>query len=280
MSIEKFEHSRSNRLIVLLLVAFAAPATCCQAEETVVPTEQVALFNGTDLTGFTSWLKATKLEDPAGVFSVVNGTIHMKGGEHRGYLATKREYRDYHFSAEFKWGKQTDGGKYVRNSGVLIHGTGAHGGAGGVWMPSIEVQLAQGCEGDLIVIRGVDDAGQPIKTNLSSHTRVGDDGRTRWQPGGKPTPYSGRQFWWSQHDPTFRELLDTRGANDLASPIGKWTRVECLCRRDTLQVKINGTTVNAAYDVHPTAGHILLQNEGHEVYFRNVTIGPLPPAEE
>jgi len=68
-------------------------------------------------------------------------------------------YRDYHLIVEYKWGKRTDGGKFVRNSGILLHATGPDGGAGGTWMSSIECQLAQGCVGDLIPIRGKDEAG-------------------------------------------------------------------------------------------------------------------------
>ena len=29
-----------------------------------------------------------------------------------------------------------------------------------------------------------------------------------WNPGGKPTKWYGRQFWWALHDPDFKELLD------------------------------------------------------------------------
>lgn len=68
-------------------------------------------------------------------------------------------YRDYHLIVEYKWGKRTDGGKFVRNSGILLHATGPDGGAGGTWLSLIECQLAQGCVGDLIPIRGKDEAG-------------------------------------------------------------------------------------------------------------------------
>src|SRR5204862_10175 len=75
-------------------------------------------------------------------------------GDGFGYAATDRAYRDYHLVVEDKWGRRTDGRPYVRNSGVLLHATGPDGGAGGTWMSCIECQLAQGCVGDLIVIRG------------------------------------------------------------------------------------------------------------------------------
>jgi hypothetical protein len=247
------------------------------AVDPITPKERIELFNGRDLTGFYTWLKETGRQDPSGAFTVHDGMIHVSG-QGRGYLATARSYRDCHLSLEYRWGERTDGGKFVRNSGVLLHGVGPDGAANGVWMTSIECQLAQGCEGDLIVIRGKDAAGQLFPASISSETVRGADGKTRWQAGGERTVYSGRQFWWSRHDPDFKELLDTRGRWDVASPRDEWTRVECLCAGNRITIKINGTTVNECFDVHPAAGKILLQNEGHEVFFRNVELRPIVAA--
>ena len=111
-----------------------------------------------------------------------------------GYLATNESYRDYHLSIEYNWGDRTDGSPFVRNSGILLHATGKHGNAKGVWMASVECQLAQGCEGDLIVILGTDFAGDQIPVMLSSNTRTAVDDRTRWAPDGTKTIYSGKQF--------------------------------------------------------------------------------------
>ena len=76
-------------------------------------------------------------------------------------------------------------------------------------MASVEVQLAQGCEGDLIVIRGKDRQGQVIPVTITSDTVTAEDGRTRWKQGGQQTVYAGKQFWWSNHQVGFKELLDT-----------------------------------------------------------------------
>jgi hypothetical protein len=58
--------------------------------------------------------------------------------------------------------------------------------------------------------------------------------------------------------------------------VGEWTKVECLCSGSRITVKINGETVNECRDVSPAGGHILLQSEGDEVFFRNLEIRPLP----
>jgi dienelactone hydrolase len=240
------------------------------------PQDVLRLFNGKDLSGLTTWLKDTKHEDPQHVFSVTeDGLLHISG-DGNGYIATERLYRDYRLVVEYKWGKKTDGGEFVRNSGILLHATGPDGGAGGTWMSSIECQLAQGCVGDLIVIRGKDDKGETIPVSLTSDVILGPDNRPRWaKEGGKPREFTGGQLWWSKHDPDYKELLDTRGKDDVESPVGEWTRVECLCDGDRITVRVNGTEVNHCYKANPSAGKILIQSEGFELFVRKFELHPL-----
>jgi hypothetical protein len=258
------------RLLFLALPLFASPAN---AAEPVVPDKIIALFNGKDLTGFTTWLRDAKRADPRRVFTAHDGMIHLSG-DGFGYLATDKEYRDYRLVVEYKWGKRTDGGKFVRNSGILLHATGPDGNANGVWMASIECQLAQGCVGDFIPIRGKDAKGETIPVEFKAETVLGPDKRPRWKRGGTVRTFTKSQLWWSLHDPDYKELLDTRGKDDLESPLGDWTRVECICMDKRIQIKVNGTLVNEVFDVVPAAGKILLELEGFEIYFRKVEIGP------
>jgi hypothetical protein len=243
-------------------------------DEPVSPKEVIKLFNGKDLAGLSTWLKDTRKEDPRKVFRVTDGLLHISGDGY-GYVRTDQAYRDYHVIVEYKWGKRTDGRKFVRNSGVLLHGVGPDGGAGGTWMSSVECQLAQGCVGDLIVIRGKDDKQQTIPVQLTSTVVLGPDKRPRWKQGGEPRVFTKGQLWWSLHDPDFKELLDTRGKNDVESPLGEWTKVECLCEGKRITVRVNGTTVNSCYDVFPSAGKILLQSEGFELVVRKFELHPL-----
>ena len=233
----------------------------------------IKLFNGKDLTGFYPWLKDTRYEDARKVFSVQDGLLRISG-EVDGYLATRKEYYDYHLIAEYKWGTRTYGSKTVRNSGILLHAIGPDGNRS-PWMSSIECQIAQGCVGDFIVIRGQDENGSPTPVTLTSETILGPDGRTRWKKGGTPVDYSGKQFWWSKHEPGFEEIIDTRGKDDVESPLGEWTRVECICARKRITIVVNGTTVNECYDVLPSAGKILLESEGFEILFRKLELHPL-----
>jgi hypothetical protein len=229
----------------------------------------VALFNGKDFAGLTRWLKDTRGEDPRKVFTVHDGMIHASG-DGMGYVATEKAYRDYRLVVEYKWGSRTDGGKSVRNSGVLLHAAAADGGAG-AWAPSIECQLAQGCAGDLIPIGGV---------SFTGDAAPGPDKRPRWKKGGAPTVFTKKQFWWSEHDPDFKELLDTRGRFDVESPAGEWTRVEIVCEGSRIRVAVNDRVVNEVSAATPASGRILLQCEGFEVFFRKFELHPLRKAEE
>jgi hypothetical protein len=259
---------------LLVLSGLVVPA---RAGDPVAPREPIRLFNGTDLTGLSTWLRDTKRDDPRKVFSVRDGLLHISGDGY-GYAATDKEYRDYHLVVEYKWGRRTDGGKFVRNSGILLHATGPAGGAGGTWMSCIECQLAQGCVGDLIVIRGKDAQGEVIPVRLTAETELSPDGkRHRWKKGGaaKTFPPTKGQLWWGRHDWDFEELLDTRGRHDVESPVGEWTKVECVCRGRGITVLVNGTTVNECSDVFPAAGKILLQCEGFELFVRTFELHPL-----
>jgi len=249
------------------------------AEEKIAetPRKVTPLFNGKDLAGLTSWLKESQREDPHGVFQVTDGILHLSG-EGDGYLATEKEYQDYHLVVEYKWGSRTDGGKYVRNSGILLHATGPDGGAGGAWPSCIECQLAQGCVGDLIIIRGKDAKGEEIPVHITAETELAPDKRRhRWKAGGekKTFPPTRGQLWWSNHDWDFKEFLDTRGEDDVESPLGQWTKVECLCNGDQITIKVNDRTVNHVTNVYPSSGRILLQTEGFEIFFRKFEIKPL-----
>jgi hypothetical protein len=267
------------RLCLFVGVALGSSTFSLHGEEPkaapVSPRAVIHLFNGQDLNGLTTWLRDTKHEDPRRVFRVDNNVLHITG-DGFGYIATEQEYRDYHLVVEYKWGERTDGGTSVRNSGILLHAIGPDGGAGGTWMSSIECQLAQGCAGDLIVIRGQDAKRETIPVRLRSEIVLGPDKRPRWTKGGVPTVFTNRQLWWSNHDPDFKELLDTRGKNDVESPKGEWTRVDCICHGSTITIRVNDTTVNVCDDVFPAAGKILLQSEGFELFVRKFELHPIP----
>lgn len=265
----------THHTLALLGLLIVSPVLADESVRTAVqPDQATPLFNGADRTGLTTWLRDTKTKDPRRVFSVKDGMIHISG-DGFGYLSTTKEYRDYHLTVEYKWGKKTDGGKFVRNSGILLHCVGPDGGAEGTWMSCIECQLAQGCVGDLIVIRGKDDKNLTIPVEITSDVILGPDKRPRWKQGGAKRVFTKGQLWWNDHDPDFKEILDTRGKNDVESALGEWTNVECICSGKTIAIIVNGKTVNKCYDVFPSAGKIQLQCEGFELFVRKFEIKPV-----
>lgn len=244
--------------------------------EPIEPTERIVLFNGKDLAGLTTWHSEHGYDSPPELYRVTDGAIHIRGDQD-GYVRTNQRFKNYHVGVEYKWGShRTNASNLVRNSGLLLNGSGIDGGAGGKFMASVECQLAQGREADAIGIGGRDKNGDPIRTTFTGIMKVGEDRYPRWNPTeGKPLKYSGRQFWWSKHDPEFKNRIDTQGRFDVASPYGEWTKVEAICWEDTVTLKINGHTVMQLFDVHPSSGYILLQNEKYEIFFRNFEVKPV-----
>jgi hypothetical protein len=233
------------------------------------------LFNGKDLSGWTTWLKESQREDPRKVFSVQDGMLHISGDGY-GYLATDKEYRDYHLVTEFKWGDKVwpPRDKAARDSGVLVHATGPDGNAN-PWMAAVEAQIIEGGVGDFIVVRGKDAEGQEIPVEITAEMGRDRDGEAIWRRG-NPTEVitGGRVNWWGR-DVDWSDTLGFRGRYDVESPLGEWTRLEVVARGDQLQVWVNGVLVNQASKVKPSAGKILLQTECAELIFRKVELRPL-----
>ena len=275
---------------VLLVVAFATltplgerPAGA--AENAVVPRETIRLFNGTNLAGFHTWLMDTRRSDPRGVFTVTNAMIRISG-EGVGYLATEREYTDYHLVAEFKWGRTNwhwgDRVGKARDSGVFLHATGPDGNShdgGGAFMAAIECQVMQGAVGDVLLIRGAAADGSLIapRVTVEAAPKQDADGWWTWQAGGRQqTVTRWGRVNWSGKSRGWKDRLDFRGPRDVESARDEWTRLECVCDGGRIQVKVNGTLVNEALEVFPSRGKILLQCEGSEVFYRRLELRPLP----
>lgn len=244
--------------------------------------EPIKLFNGKDLDGFYTYLEDTGHQDPRQVFTVKDDMIHISGDGYGG-LITEQEYRDYHLIIEFKWGERTWGGRQdrARDSGVLVHCYGSDGGFGGRWMASVEAQIIEGGVGDILVLSGEDSqTGQTLPVSLTAEISTDRDGEKVWQKGGERVTLSrGRINWWGR-DEDWADKIGFRGKRDVESPFGQWTRMEIICEGDHLLYKVNGVTVNEAFDVQPSQGKILLQTELAEMFVRRYELWPLGKAPE
>jgi len=268
---------------VLLAAASVCPLSADDARDQAIrPKELIRLFDGKSLAGLYTWMQETKYEDPGNVFRVTDGMLHITG-DGLGGLLTKEEYRDYHLILELKWGLRTWGGrkKATKDSGLLIHSQGADGGYGGVWMPSIEVQVIEGGFGDFILVAGNDKDGSPVPLAITCETDRDRDGEVIWKEGGKRETFNyqkSRRINWYGRDPDWKDEIGFRGAQDVESPDGEWTRFDVIADGGHIVVYVNGVKVNEGFDANPSYGRLQLQTELAEVFIRRWELWPVGEA--
>jgi len=133
-------------LLVLLLIApaFATAQSKAKKEKRTkkAKSETIQLFNGKDLNNWVFQLRDPAV-DPATVFTVQNGVIHITGDPF-GYMRTKEIYSDYKLHVEWRWPGEAS------NSGVFVHGQLPDK----IWIPVIECQLQAGNAGDFVCMGG------------------------------------------------------------------------------------------------------------------------------
>jgi len=100
------------------------------------------LFNGKDLSNWSFFLKDPAV-DPATVFTVQNGVIHIKGDPF-GYMRTRDTYSDYKLHVEWRYPVEAS------NSGVFIHAQLPDT----IWLRTFECQLKAGSAGDFVCMNG------------------------------------------------------------------------------------------------------------------------------
>jgi hypothetical protein len=135
-----------------MLCVFAAGCASVDRPVPVSP-HAVRLFNGVDLTGWTTHLEDPKA-DPSAVWSIREGVLHCEGLP-MGYVRTAAEYEDYRLCFEWRWPD------WEGNSGVLVHCSGPDK----VWPRCVEVQLQRDNAGDLWVTDGTDFAERTNRTD-------------------------------------------------------------------------------------------------------------------
>jgi len=142
-------------IITLLLIPGAIMAQGkAKKEKAPKPAKgTVMLFNGKNLNNWVFHLKDPSV-DPAKVFTVQDGVIHIKGDPF-GYMRTKESYSDYKLHVEYRYPVE------LSNSGVFIHGQGADT----IWLKCIECQLKAGSAGDFVCMNGSDMNERKDKSN-------------------------------------------------------------------------------------------------------------------
>jgi len=123
------------------------------------------------------------------------------------------------------------------NSGVLCHVTGKDK----IWPHSWEAQLWSGYAGDIWLVDG-------FKMDVDEKRKDPKNAR--------------HYFRMKTKDPVEKE-------------IGQWNKYRITCKGDAVKLEVNGVLVNEGKGAENSKGKILLQSEGAEVHFRNITLTPL-----
>ena len=275
------------RIPLLTCVFFSvllSPCVLAGTEEVIVPAKRISLFNGKDMDNFYTWLVDTGRRDPEKVFSVVDsidGAPAIRiSGERWGGLVTEKSYQDYRLLIEFRWGLLTWGRRIrgARDSGILLHCQGEDGNTGedfnGPWMRSIETQIIEGGVGDFIIVAGYDRAGNLLRPMVSARTAL-RKGSSYYDPNGALQEFDRGRVNWFGRDPSWNDVVGFRGEKDVESPFGEWTVIEVISRGGKITNLVNGVEVNAVVNSSLTAGRILIQSEGAELYLRKIELLPL-----
>ncbi len=243
------------------------------------------LFNGTDLSGWDTYLGPTydsiqnKFDslltpglnnDPNHVFTIdqVDGApaIHISGNGFGG-ISTLDEFENFHLRMEFKWGEKRWHPRKdkKRDSGILYYAVGAHGVAYGNWMLSQEFQVQEGDCGDYWSVGGsiIDIAA----TGSKSEEYV-------YNPAASLLPFSYTSDFG-------RRCIKSP---DAEKPTGEWNAVDIYCLGGTSVHVMNGQVVMRLFnsrqpfqgrEIPLTKGKIQIQTEGAEVFYRNIQIEPI-----
>lgn len=247
-----------------------------------------SLWNGKDLSGWDTYLAKPHVSvrydgeqrnekgehvgpvglnrDPKKVFSVVrqDGQAAIRSsGEIFGTITTKETFSNYHLRVEMKWGekKWPPRTELKRDSGLLYH---AHGpwGTVGPWLPSLELQIQETDIGDF----------WSVNSRAMVRARPLQAKDFIYDPKGEP-----KLFAMTMPGVPRRCI---KGA-DHEKPHGQWNVIEIVCLGDKAWHMVNGQVVMALEKCErkdgdtwgpATSGHIQLQSEGAEVFFRKVEL--------
>ena len=269
--------SRTRILCVTLscLCLGTDPRAAAQDTPSQATSKWTPLFNGRDLTGWYTFLqKHGKDRDPDRVITIEDGAIRLykhaaEGSEVvMGYIATEKEYGDYHLRLQYRWGTKKFQPRLAlkRDAGLYYHITGPDA----VWPRSLQYQVQQTDVGDLLALYGMQ-----LDTWIDTKTRD-DDLPTYMDPdrGGQPRVLGGKGIGYQKRLPGDFE-------------VDGWNTIEILVKGDTTTHVLNGHVVNRGKNIrftdpeNPipalplTRGRIALEIEAAELDFRNVEIKSL-----
>ena len=248
----------------------------------------VSLFNGKDLNDWDGWLgyadpAQTYLPDHAAslgaggkgnIFKVVQedgAPALYVSGQTWGSLVNKGDYANYHLRLEYKWGKTRYAPRLDQpeNNGLLYHSHGAPGAVWGTWMRAVEFEIMTGSVG-MVVPAG---SGLSV-TTIEARDPSLIDPKRRFMMGGRVVDVVGGTAAWN--------VENSRNAD---KPVGQWNTLDLYVVGNHAIHVVNGVPVMEVWNLCDrdvagvcqalTHGHIQVQSEGAETFFRNITLEPI-----
>lgn len=147
-----------------LKLFFVALAAIVFFSSCVGEPEKVALFNGSDLSGWVAFVDPESSVPADEVYTVKDGNIRIAGNPF-GYLRTAEKYADYTLHVEWRWiGEGTNSGLFQRVQDCDR-----------LWCTAIECQLCSGKAGDYVMLGGakineVECVGEyPVKDRIGDY---------------------------------------------------------------------------------------------------------------
>jgi Domain of Unknown Function (DUF1080) len=273
-------------------------------EKTPDQPKPITLFNGTDLTGFYTYVGGRHM-DPNKVFTVVKDgpdNVLRISGQDDGYLATEKQNQFQYFKLilKYKWGTETWGprAEKARLSSVtlLADGDGKYG-------PDIsgyECVIGEGRTGNIALLKGSRDYKLTVDVN-PKHIEPPKPANPKWTPTYVAAPGSNKKFdfpfkegnrehrvvFHKQHDPTLKpEVTDVKGyhySKDVDKP-ADWNKLELTVTGSNsgvvhLDVRLNDEQLLRGFSVGLPGprGRLLFRSQGAEIFFKDIELTPLPP---
>ena len=278
-----------NKIALSFIVLISAcQPTKKEVKETSKTDNWEAIWNGTDLTGWHSYLNTPYQmqedslghaiqafgvdNDPLEVVSVVqkeDGNAIKISGVAWGMIYTENIYSNYHLKLKVKWGeamhKPRENGP--RDSGLLYHGHSDIPGAAlsHPWMNSQELQIQEGDMGDYWPVGEVKVDVPTEKDGIYYRYKEGAGLHTFYCAQILPTA--------SQDSLAKRRILKEF---DAEKAHGEWNDIELIAMGDSSIHIVNGQVVmrlfNSRMDAGTplTSGRIVIQSEGAEVYYKDL----------
>lgn len=267
-------------LLIAALLAFLPHANARTAEPVTEKIDMLDLLKAGEME-FNINQDKEPADPPEKIFQLQDGQLRISG-RGWGYMATQKEYKDYHLVIDFKWGKKTWGSRAdrSRDNGLLIHSHGPHGAYGGTWIASIEAQIIEGGIGDILVLSPKLKDGTTLTTSVTAEFELDANKQKRWKKGEPRQEVTAGRINWKKRHKDWKDVLGIRHPDDPDAPVGEWNRMEVIAKGDTLQYIVNGELVNEAFDCKPSQGRIGIQTECAEMIVRRYELHPLGEFDE